>query len=286
MDITDSQTTKPTILLVHGLWLTPRSWSAWIARYERAGFTVLAPSWPGLEGEVEAIRRDPSPLRGLHLRTIVDHYERIIRTLDAPPILMGHSFGGLIVQQLLDRGLGVAGVAIASAQTAGVPVLPLVTIRAALPVLGNPFTFNAAVGLTPRQFNYAFTNELDAVRSKRVYDELAIPGAAHVLWEAAFALLNPKGATKVNYRNNERAPLLFIAGGEDHLAPPAINKANVRKYARSTAVTDYKEYPGRTHHTVGQDGWEPVADYALDWAMEHARVQNTAVWPSGSAVPR
>jgi pimeloyl-ACP methyl ester carboxylesterase len=261
---------NPTILFVHGLWLTPRSWSGWVQRYEKAGCTVLAPSWPGLEGEVEAVRRDPTPLKGLRIKTVVDHYERIIRRLDRPPILMGHSFGGLMVQLLVDRGLAAAGVLLGSAQTAGIPVLPLVTIRATLPVFGNPFTYNAAVPLTPKQFNYAFTNELDAVASRRVYDELHIPGAAHILWQGGFALLNPNAESKVDYRNGRRAPLLFIAGDKDHLSPPAISKANVRKYAGSGAVTEYKEYRGRTHHTVGQEGWEEVADFALAWAREHA----------------
>src|SRR6476620_7634726 len=137
---TATQNTKPTFVLINGLWLTPRSWEGWIDRYQKAVYKVLAPSWPGLEGEVEAIRKDPSPLRRLKLKTVVDHYERIIRKLDAPPIIMGHSFGGLITQRLIDRGLGAAGVAIDSAQSAGVAVLPFSTIRAGFPILGNPFS--------------------------------------------------------------------------------------------------------------------------------------------------
>jgi len=271
-----STPTKPTILLVHGLWLTPRSWEGWIDRYQRAGSTVLAPSWPGLEGEVEAIRKDPSALRGLKLKTVVDHYDRIIRKLDAQPMLMGHSFGGLIVQMLVDRGLGSAGVLIDSAQSAGVPVLPLSTVWATITVLGNPLTFNAAVGLSPGKFNYAFTNELNAAESRKVYDRYQIPGSGRILWDAALSLLNPNAASKVNYSNNNRAPLLFIAGGKDHLVPPSINKANVKKYIKhSSAVTDYREFPNRTHHTVGQSGWEEVADHAIEWATKHAKTDVT-----------
>jgi pimeloyl-ACP methyl ester carboxylesterase len=191
---------KPTIVLIHGLWLTPRSWEGWIDRYQKAGYNVIAPSWPGLEGEVEAIRKDPSALKGLKLKTVVDHYDRIIRKLDAQPILMGHSFGGLIVQMLVDRGLGSAGILVDSAQTAGVPVLPFSTIRATLPILGNPFSYNRATPLSPKQFNYAFTNELDAVESKKVYDRYSIPAANAILWDAALALLNPKASSKVDYK--------------------------------------------------------------------------------------
>jgi len=267
---------KPTIVLIHGLWLTPRSWEGWIERYKKAGYNIIAPSWPGLEGEVEAIRKDPSPLRGLKLKTVVDHYDRIIRNLDAQPILMGHSFGGLIVQMLVDRGLGAAGVLVDSAQSAGIPVLPLSTIRATISVLGNPLTFNAAVSLSPKKFNYAFTNELNPVESKKVYDRYQIPGSGRILWDAALALLNPNASSKVNYGNDDRAPLLFIAGGNDHLVPPAINKANAQKYIKhSTARTDYREFPNRTHHTVGQKGWEEVADHAIQWAMEYALTQVT-----------
>jgi pimeloyl-ACP methyl ester carboxylesterase len=267
---------KPTIVLVHGLWLTPRSWEGWIDRYQRVGYNVLAPSWPGLEGEVEAIRKDPSALKGLKLKTVVDHYERIIRKLDAQPIIMGHSFGGLIVQMLVDRGLGSAGILVDSAQTAGIPVLPFSTIRVTLPILGNPFSYNSATALTPKQFNFAFTNELNAAESKKVYDRYQIPAANRILWDAALALLNPNASSKVDYRKIDRAPLLFIAGSNDHIVPPAVNKANVRRYVKnSSAVTDYREFPNRTHHTVGQKGWEEVADFAIQWANSHARDQVT-----------
>jgi pimeloyl-ACP methyl ester carboxylesterase len=266
---------KPTIVLIHGLWLTPRSWEEWKGHYEKQGYNVLAPSWPGLEGEVESLRKDPSPLKGLKLKTVVDHYDRIIRKLERPPILIGHSFGGLIVQLLADRGLGAAAVAIDSAQSAGIAVLPLSTVWSTISILGNPFSYGRTTSLSAKKFNYAFTNELDADESKKVYDRYSIPAANSILWDGALSLLNPKAASKVDYRRDDRAPLLFIGGGDDHLVPPAVNKANVRKYSASKATTDYREFPGRTHHTVGQKGWEQVADFALAWASSHARGQVT-----------
>ena len=264
---------KPTIVLIHGLWLTPKSWKGWIDRYQRQGYNVIAPPWPGLSSDVEAVRHHPEAIKGLTIQKIVDHYERIIRVMDRAPILMGHSFGGLIVQILLDRGFGAAGVAIDSAQTAGVPVLPLSTLRSTIQILGNPFTYNEVVGLSPEKFHYAFTNSLDDAESKKIYDALAVPGPAHVLWEGALSLLNPNAASKVNYHNNTRAPLLFIAGGNDHLVPPSINRANAKKYQDSTAVTDYREFPNRTHFIVAEPGWEEVADFAMQWAEKNARAQ-------------
>jgi pimeloyl-ACP methyl ester carboxylesterase len=260
-----------TIVLIHGLWMTPLSWEHWIERYENAGYKVIAPSWPGLEAGVEALNADPSPLEGLGVTEIVDHYERIIRALDQPPILMGHSFGGVFVQMLLDRGAGAAGVAIDSGPVKGVLGLPLSTLKSSFPVLNKPGNRKKAVPLTAEQFNYAFTNSLSPQESRKFYDRYHVPATGRVLFQAAFANFNPNAATKVNLRNNDRAPLLFVAGSDDHIAPPVLNKENVRRYAKSTAVTDYVEFPGRTHNIVGQTGWEEVADKALAWARDHAK---------------
>ncbi|WP_410604198.1 alpha/beta hydrolase [Amycolatopsis sp. lyj-90] len=261
-----------TIVLVHGLWMTPLSWEHWIERYENLGFKVIAPTWPGLEGGAEALRRDPGPLENLGIEEIVDHYETIIRALDKPPIIIGHSFGGVFVQLLLDRGVGAAGVAIDSGPVKGVLRLPLTSLRAAFPVLGNPFNLKKAVPLTPKQFHYAFTNSLSEEESRKVYDRYHIPAAARVLFQGAFANLNPKAVTKVDLAKPDRAPLLMIAGTADHIVPPSMNKENVKRYRKSPSVTEYVEFPGRTHYIVGQDGWEEVADKALAWAVDHTPV--------------
>ncbi|WP_405771373.1 alpha/beta hydrolase [Actinacidiphila glaucinigra] len=258
-----------TIVLIHGLWVNPRSWEGWKQYYEARGYRVMAPAWPGLDREVEELRRDPSGIAGVGLLEVVDHYERIIRALPHPPILVGHSFGGTIVQILLDRGLGSAGVAIDSAAVKGVLPLPLSTLRSAWPVLGNPANKNKSVSLTARQFHYAITNTLSESQSDAHYERYAVPGSARVLFQGAFANFNPRAATRVDFRNSRRAPLLFIAGEADHIVPPKVNKANWRLYRKSSAVTDYQEFPGRSHFIIGQDGWREVADYALNWAEEH-----------------
>jgi alpha-beta hydrolase superfamily lysophospholipase len=271
--------TSDTIVLIHGLWMTPRSWEHWVARYTAAGYTVLAPAWPGLEGEVEALNADPTPLTRLSITTIVDHYERIIRGLDRPPMIMGHSFGGTFVQLLLHRGLGAAGVALASSTVKGVLRVPLSTVRATLPVLRNPANRHRAVPLTPAEFHHAFANTLTSAESREAYDRYHVPAAGRVLFEGALANLNPRAATKVDFANPSRAPLLFLAGGADRLIPPAVNRENARRYRRSGALTAYLEFPGRSHFTVGQPGWEEVADYALSWALTPAVVGRV---PNGS----
>jgi pimeloyl-ACP methyl ester carboxylesterase len=263
--------TPDTIVLIHGLWMTPRSWEHWIDRYESSGYRVLAPAYPGLEVEVEALRADPSPIEALTVPGTVEHLEGIIRELETPPIIMGHSFGGVLTQILLDHGFGAAGVAIDSVPAEGVKVVPLSQIKATFPVLNNPANRHRAVPFTREQFHYAFTNTLSEEESAQVYERYHIPTPGSWVWGGILANLMPGHQdTWVNFENNDRAPLLFIAGGEDHIMPASVNKSNAKRYEKSSALTEYKEFPGRSHFTVGQDGWEEVADHALTWAIEHA----------------
>jgi pimeloyl-ACP methyl ester carboxylesterase len=262
-----------TIVLVHGAWVTPRSWDPFRGFYEQRGYRVLTPPWPRLEGEVEEIRRDPSAMAGLGVTEIVDGYEQIIRLLDEPPIIIGHSFGGLFVQMLLDRGLGAAGVAIDAAQPKGVLRLPFSQIRALGPVLLNPANVNRAVPLNFDQFRYAFANTMTEREAREAFQLNAIPAPGRIVFQTGLANLNPRAATKVDYRNDRRAPLLLIAGGDDHIVPASVNRANFRKYRHSTATTDFAEFPGRSHLTIAQDGWEGVAEYALAWAQKHVELR-------------
>jgi pimeloyl-ACP methyl ester carboxylesterase len=271
-------TTPKTILLIHGMFMTPRSWEPFRGYYEARGHRVLTPPWPRMQGEVEDIRRDPSALNGLGTIEIVDHYENIVREQDEPPIIMGHSVGGLFVQMLLDRGLGAVGVGIDAAAPKGVLRLPWSQIRSLSPVLLNPANFNRTVGLTFEQFRYAFANTITDVDAMTVYQRNAIPVPGRLVFQAGLANLNPRAATRVNYRNDERAPLLLIAGSDDHTVPASVDRSTFRKYRHSKAITDFKEFPGRSHLIVAQEGWEDVAEYALSWAKD--RLQAPRATPS------
>ena len=262
--------TSRTIVLIHGLWMTPLSWEKWVKHYSDTGYDVVAPAWPGLDVGEEALRRDPSAIATLGIDEIVDHYEKIIRGLGSPPIIMGHSFGGLITQVLLDRGLGSAGVAIATAPNKGIIFLPFSTLKVSFPALSNPANNHRAVPLTPEQFHYTFTNSLSEEESLKVYERYAVPGPDHILFQAALANFNPHAATTVNVHNDNRAPLLLVAGDSDHISPPVIVQSTLKLYQSSKAITEYKEFPGRTHYILGQDGWQVVADYCLDWAVSHS----------------
>jgi pimeloyl-ACP methyl ester carboxylesterase len=258
--------TKPPIVLIHGLWMNAVSWEGWVERYTTRGYAVIASSWPGMEGSVDELRADTSSFDALSIEEIIAHYEAIIRALDVPPIIMGHSFGGVFTQILLDHGLGAAGVAIDSGPVKGMLALPASTLRSGFPVLKNPGNRHRAVALTPKEFHYSFANTLDDEASRETYDRYAVPGPGGVLFQGALANFSSHAATGVDFGNDERAPLLFIAGGADHVAPAKLNAANAKHYRKSSAITAYREFPGRSHFTVGQEGWEEVADYALAWA--------------------
>jgi len=255
------------VVLIHGLWMTPLSWEYWANHYTERGYSVYAPSWPGMDRDVRALRRDPESYADIGFKQIVDHYEKLVIDLEHAPILIGHSFGGLVVQALLDRGLGCCGVAIASAPIKGIWTLPYSTMRVVTPQLLTLHGRRCAA-LTPAQFHYAFTNTSSREESFILYQRYAVPGPDRVLLQTELANFNPFAETAVNTRRNNRAPLLMIAASEDHLIPPRIVKANLRAYRHSTAVTEYKEFAGRTHFIIAQSGWEEVANYSLDWARD------------------
>jgi non-heme chloroperoxidase len=183
---------------------------------------------------------------------------------------MGHFFEGLFVQLLLSRGLDCAGVAISAAGPAGVNVLTLSTVKSVFLVLTNPFNYNGVIPLSPSQFHYIFTNKLDEKESEKVYKKFHIPGSAHVLWQGALAGLHSSDDGEVIWDKADRAPLLLTGGGNDHIVPVAVPEAVVKRYS-GPAIVEYKEFAGRTHHIVGQTGWEEVADYSLDWAEKHMK---------------
>ena len=224
---------------------------------------------------MEALNADTAPIESVTVPQIVEHLETVVGALDKPPILMGHSAGGVFTQILLDHGLGACGVVMNSAPTEGVKRVPLSQIRASFPVLKNPANRHKAVGLTFDQWNYAFTNGFPEEEARRLYERYHIPASGEIFWGSALANIHPgKDDTWVNYSNDDRAPLLFISGSNDHLMPPSIQQSNAKHY-KSDTLTEVKEFEG-PHLLPSWPGWEEVADYALDWAVEHARMPSTA----------
>jgi pimeloyl-ACP methyl ester carboxylesterase len=269
-----------TIVLINGLWMTALCWERWIKHYSDKGYCVVARNWPGMEGDIEQLRRDPSSFASLGLTEVVDYYERIIRDLETPPIIIGYGFGGLVTQILLDRGWSAAGVAIAPAPINGILRVLIPTLRA---VLSDLLKNNKASSLTRAQFRRAFTNTLAESDSRAAFERYVVPGPNRMLLQAAFAKFTPGTATSVNFRNETRAPLLLVAGGKDRVAPPSLVKANFDLYRQSKAETDYKEFPAEAHFTVLRE--TKIADYVLGWALCSANPRsqfNESADPSAS----
>ena len=274
-----NNTTAPdTIVLIHGLWMTPLSWEHWVPYYEAKGYRVVTPTYPGFDIGIEALRENPEVIAKLTVPDTVDHLATEIEKLGKPPIIMGHSFGGTLTQLLVARGLGAAAVAINSAPTEGVRVSPPSQLKSFFPILTHPSTFHGAFGYTPEQFHYTFTNTLSRADSDRVHERYHIPAPGNWVWAyGLIANLKPgHQETWVDYSRDSRAPLLFIAGGADHIMPSSVNRSNADHYSASAARTDFHEFPGRSHWTCGEPGWEAVADYAVEWAEENATTSHVS----------
>jgi non-heme chloroperoxidase len=258
------------VVFVHGLWLHADSWGAWVDLFRDEGYAPVAAGWPGDSSTVEETRSQPERVAGHGIDDIVQHYAGIIGALDTKPIVIGHSFGGLVVQRLLGQDLAAAGVAIDAAPIKGVLYLPLSALRVASIALRNPANKKRAVALTAKQFRYGFGNALSAGESNELYERWTIPSPGKPLFEAASANLSPRSPAKVNTGNAQRGPLLLTAGGKDHTVPTAITKSTLKQYRKSPAVTDYKHFPDRGHSLALDKGWREVADTVLTWLKEHS----------------
>jgi non-heme chloroperoxidase len=265
--------TQPTtpVVFVHGLWLHATSWGPWLEMFREAGYAPMAPGWPGTSDTVEATRADPAKVAGQGINDIVDHYAQIIADLPAKPVVVGHSFGGLIVQRLLGQDLATAAVAIDPAPPKGVLFLPPSALRVASIALRSPANRNLAVSLKPEQFRYGFGNVLPEKESTELYERWSVPSPGKPLFEASSANFTPKSPAAVNTGNKTRGPLLLIAGGKDHTVPASIVMQTRRLYHKSPAITDLREFPDRGHSLTIDHGCQEVAQVALDWLRERGQ---------------
>lgn len=261
---------KPTVVFVHGLWLLPNSWSDWAAYFADAGYAVLTPGWPDdPETTGEALAK-PSVFAGKSVQGITDHVAAIIRRLDTKPVLVGHSFGGLIVQKLAGMGLAHATVAIDPGPIKGVLPLPFSALKVAGSVVLNPANYRRQVRLTKEQFRYGFGNRLSPEESDALYARYSVPGSGIPLFQAASANFRFGGETAADTRNPARGPMLVISGEHDHTVPSVMAKAGYRLQSKNPGVTEFFEFAGRGHSLTIDAGWRDVADVTLRFAQRHA----------------
>ncbi|HTU38388.1 MAG TPA: alpha/beta fold hydrolase [Acidimicrobiales bacterium] len=258
-------TTGRPAVFVHGLWLHATSWGPWLDRFRAAGYEPVAPGWPNEPSTVDEARAHPELVANIGIDEVTVHMAEIIDGLDAAPVIVGHSFGGLIAEKLLGEGHGAAAVAIDPAQIKGVLPLPLAQLRASLPALGNPANVHKAISLTQKEFRFGFGNALSEEESDQLFDRWTIPSPAKPLFQAAVANFSLHSAAKVDTAKEDRGPLLLISGTADHTVPDVVTRSTLKQYRDSTAVTELKQFTGRGHSLTIDSGWEQVADAVLDW---------------------
>jgi pimeloyl-ACP methyl ester carboxylesterase len=252
------------VVFVHGLWLLPSSWDRWATLFEEAGYVALTPGWPDDPETVADARAHPEVFAGKGIGEIADYEEAIIRRLDRKPVIIGHSFGGLLTMILAGRGLAAAAVAISPAPFRVLP-LPISSLRAASVGLRNPANWNRAVPLSYEQFRYSFANAVGEDEAKELYLGYSVPGSGEALFQAAAANLNPWSEAKVDSTNPERGPMLIVSADSDHTVPWAIANAAYKREKRNAGVTEIVKMSGRGHALTIDAGWREVADTALEF---------------------
>ena len=259
---------RTPVLFIHGLWLHASSWAPWMQRFRDAGYEPVAPGWPGEAATVSEARQHPERVANKGLEEVVSYFRSIIHELPSAPIIIGHSFGGLIAEKLIGEGIGRAAVAIDPAQIKGVLPLPLAQLRAGLPALGNPLNIGKAVALTKAEFRFGFGNALSDEESDELFDKWTIPSPARGLFEVAFANFTFHAVSKVNTGNDSRGPLLLISGTADHTVPDVTTRAAFKLYRHSLAVTELKQFEGRSHSLTIDHGWPDVAQAIHGWLKD------------------
>jgi pimeloyl-ACP methyl ester carboxylesterase len=254
------------VVFIHGLWLLPSSWDRWAAMFEEAGYAALAPGWPDDPATVEEAKEHPEVFAHKTVGQVADHFSDVIVKLDRKPVVIGHSFGGLMAQIVAGRGLAAVTVAIDPAPFRGVLPLPISALRAASVALAHPTTRNKAIPLTYDQFRYAFANAVSEEEAKELYETYAVPAPGAPLFQAAAANLNPWTEVKVDTDNQQRGPLLIISGEKDHTVPWAIANASYKQQRDNEGVTEIVEIKGRGHALTIDSGWREVAETALGFA--------------------
>ncbi len=262
--MTDSNA-RQTVVFIHGLWIHSSAWQPWQDFFGEQGYDTIAPGWPGDLDTVEATRADPSGLNDVGIEAICRHYADIIEKLPQKPIVIGHSFGGLIAQELLANGFAAAAVAIDPAPIKGVKALPFSQLRSGFPVLGNPANKKRTVALNAKEFKYAFGNAITDEESNQLFEAWTIPGPGRPLFEDATANFSKHSPAAVDTHTAVRGPLLLTSGSEDHTVPKVVTVEVVKLYADGPSVTEYHEFEGRGHSLTLDSGWRDVAQVSLDW---------------------
>lgn len=256
---------RQPVVFVHGLWLLASSWDPWKQLFEGKGYATIAVDWPGDQPSYDEAHRNKDSLAGTSVSDVADHVAEVIAGLGRKPVVIGHSFGGLLAQMVAGRGLAVASVAIDPAPSRGVLPLPFSALKASFPVLGNPLNRGRTVTLTFEQFRYGFANAVPEDEAHRLYETFHTPAPGRPLFQAATANLFPWTVAKADKKNPARGPMLVITGEQDRIVPFALANAAYKGQKKNTNPTELVEIPGVGHSLVIDSHWPEVADAVLDF---------------------
>jgi len=249
-----------TVVFIHGAWATPRCWRYFAPLFAERGYRTLMPAWPCKDRPVDDQLAHPDPrLAKVGIPEIVAHYQAIVRRLPKPPVLIGHSFGGLIVQQLLDRGYGAAGIAISSVPPRGVCALSRSPVRAAKKLwalFGSPSSWRGVVHPPQRDADEK------ALRHAQGIETHLVPESRRIFWQ----LLTRAAA--VDFHNARRPPLLLVGCGKDRCLPVEAQRRNWECYAGAASRTDFALFPELTHMGIAEPGHQALAAYCMAWAED------------------
>ena len=269
---TDSDVLHPEdrtpVVFIHGLWLHSTSWDPWLELFRQRGYEPYAPGWPGEPDTLPAANAFPGPMAGTGVKEALDHYESFISGLARPPILVGHSFGGLLAQQLLARGSAAGAAALAPTQFRGVLRLPPVQLKSTLPVLWNPLNVRRITRQSPQHFRRTFANAVSARESNDLHATCVMPAPGRPLFQAALANINPRTEVRVDTAA-ARGPLLLVGAGRDRVVPAPVVRAAAHKYRSPTSITEYARIEGSGHSLVIDHGWRVAADTVLGFLARH-----------------
>jgi len=256
---------RTPVVLIHGLWLLPNSWDSWTGFFEEAGYAAVAPGWPGDPESVQEAKANPDLFARQTLGGTAEHYADVVGKLTKKPAVIGHSFGGMLAQNVAGRGIAAATVSISPAPYRGILPLPFSALKVASVVLKNPANRKRGVGLTPEQFRYGFGNAVSESESRQLYEAYSVPGPGQSLFQAATANFNPGTEAKVDTKNPDRGPMLIVGADKDHTVPWAIANASYKQQSKNPGITEITKFTGRGHSLTIDGGWRDVADTALQF---------------------
>ncbi|MFT3715078.1 MAG: alpha/beta hydrolase [Gordonia sp. (in: high G+C Gram-positive bacteria)] len=261
------------VLLIHGTWSNAKAWDEFGPELTARGFTVHAPDLPE-HGDAHDIDVQACAQRvaKLGLRDYVDFLKGLVEKMDTPPLIVGHSLGGLIAQLLAqevpNRGQILIGTAPAAGIFAQYPTTTKVWSRYTLTWLRSKPMFP----ISKKPWNEYIVNSLPRDKADEMYTQLCAESGT-VYRQMAFYFTDRTHAATVHF-DTITTPVLLLAGELDKCCVPPMIKATAKKYGdRAT----YREVAGSCHQMTVAPNLPKTMDFVDEWlAANRITAETTA----------